>query len=165
MDGMERQLGPICSVEAFYAATTSEFLPQRSLAVLQESGDESKAMNVSSSSEPAQSGLSAETEEILRQLQQRRVPALPHTSVLVGDRESHRNLLLHLVNSLAADFCLSSREHADVPERIKAVDFGDTDTVTPVTNLSRTSSHPTTPSSSMWLSAANEIMSSSSSKS
>jgi hypothetical protein len=159
MDGLERQLGPICSVEAFYAAAGSEFLPQRSIVALQEPESGSHVFEAPDPLVPPTARLrgqgSSDTEEIIRQLQHRRVPRLPCTNVRMRDRESHRNLLLHLVNSLASDFCLSARENADIPRCTKAIDFFDTDTVTPLTNLSRTSSPKTTPSSSM-LSAAHD---------
>jgi hypothetical protein len=161
MDGMERQLGPICSVEAFYAASSSDFWPNRSIVALQEGH---AAMN----QDPRRG-----TAEILRQLQQRRVGELPCNAVMMGNRESHRSLLMHIVASLATNFCLSARDGMAVPETKKVVDWLETtDTITPVTGLSitelelglstnisskcsRTSSPKGTPSSSM-LSAAHE---------
>jgi len=170
MDGMERQLGPICSVEAFYAAAAREFLPSRSLAALREptpvdeasdspphSCAESSTIDGASTATVQarrQGAGSADTVEILRQLQNRRVGQLPCTDVVMGDRESHRSLLIHIVTSLAADFCLSARQSSDICKPRK-VDFADTDTETPATNLSGTSSAKTTPSSSM-LTAAHE---------
>jgi hypothetical protein len=155
MDGMERQLGPICSVEAFYAAAGNDFLPNRSLAALQEASSTHEAC-ASTPSVSARSHGSSDsgTEEILRQLAHRRVGKLPCNTVVMGDRESHRSLLMHVVTSLAASFCLSARD-GDIPEPKKVVDFAESATVTPVTSLSRTSSPKTTPNSSM-LSAAHE---------
>jgi len=162
MDDRERQLGPICAVEAFYAATTTEFLPSRSIAALREGAGMSEAPSgLPGTSSPAPTTQSqkkigagaSDTVDILRQLQQRRVGELPCTEVFMEDRASHRSLLINLVTSLAGDFCLSARQSSDIHEPKKVVDFADTDTGTPVTNLSRSSSAKTTPDSSMLMAA------------
>lgn len=98
VDSAEQQLGPICAVEASYAASLGHH-PWRFVAAVHDGlgrgGKESFA-----GCSPGPFG-----EEVLRELQSRRVCGeLPCRAVLRGDIGSHRALLIYIVDSLAAHF-------------------------------------------------------------
>lgn len=85
IDCMEQQLGPICAVEASFGVMQSH-QPRRFVVAVQDS----------------QEGDFGET--ILKDLEARRVSSLQCMSVVRGDPESHRAVLVQVVETLAAHF-------------------------------------------------------------
>ncbi|CAE8585452.1 unnamed protein product [Polarella glacialis] len=107
-DIAEQQLGPICAVEASYAALRGH-QPCRFIAALHEPpGSES-----GNPAAPASPG-----EEVLRELQARRVGGhIPCVKVQRGDPHSYRALLVHVVESLASNFYRAGSSPKKGPRR------------------------------------------------
>jgi len=143
-DRAEAQLGPICSVEAFYATMRPELRPCRFVAALHE--PESVQPGPINFDAPGPLG-----EWFLKELHSRRASTMPCAAVARGDVEGMRSLVATVVHSLAADFCPSARVRSkgDAPETAS--------TVTPSTGLSRTSCSPSATSSANCSAVTNAV--------
>jgi len=97
-DSSEQQLGPICAVEASYAAVRRH-RPCRWLVALHDPGEE----NLPAGAPEGSPGFLGEA--ILQELQSRRVGHLPCRSVVRRRLASHRAFLVHVVETLAGHFC------------------------------------------------------------
>lgn len=106
VDGTEQQLGPICRLEASYAAARGEHQPCRFMAALHEPSE----MFVEARDAEVPGPVGA---EFLRQLEQRGVQQMPCTAVIKGDMASHHALLVYIVETLVAQQDLSMSPTTD----------------------------------------------------
>jgi len=136
-DEAERQLGPICATEAFYASANPKFRPYRFVMAMHEPRDLQAA---TATLDGGSLG-----EQVRQQLRARKVTALlPCLSSTRGSAKSLSGFMTQIVSALAADFCQGSRK--EVLDPTEAL------TLTPDTAFSRTSS-PTSMASSLFVAA------------
>eukprot|EP00747_Dinoflagellata_sp_TGD_P214911 gnl/TRDRNA2_/TRDRNA2_87710_c0_seq1.p1 gnl/TRDRNA2_/TRDRNA2_87710_c0~~gnl/TRDRNA2_/TRDRNA2_87710_c0_seq1.p1 ORF type:complete len:772 (+),score=113.13 gnl/TRDRNA2_/TRDRNA2_87710_c0_seq1:54-2369(+) len=129
MEDKERQLGPICAVEASYKAAAGGFMPLRLVVALHDA--EAPA---NESDKPGPLG-----EEVLKELRARRVLELPGLAVNRGDTAGHRALVQHIAECLAAHFDTAHSEKKKKSAAEERESFAEEATATP---QSSTSSSP-----------------------
>merc|ERR1712107_672724 len=117
-DSYEQQLGPICAVEASYTQSVREYQPSRFLVALHDA--DSNEFVTRADKTPSLSV------EVLRELQARRISQMPSADVHRYSRASYRSLLIHIVETLAANFTQRTPKHG-----LDEVRFVDETTATP----------------------------------
>lgn len=103
-DSYEPQLGPICAVEASYTQSAREHQPCRFLVALHDPECPEGGPRGAVSS-------TALGEEVLRELQSRRIGQMPCSDVVRRSHSSYRAFMVHVVETLAAHFTQRTPKH------------------------------------------------------
>merc|ERR1712039_538715 len=101
-----------CAVEASYTQSTREYQPSRFLVALHDT-DIDEAASHGDKATPLCS-------EVLRELQARRISQMPCADVFRHSQPSYRSLLIHIVETLAANFTQRTPKHG--PDEVRFVD-------------------------------------------